>query len=124
MTSAIHHLHIERAYDDPKPDRFRVLVDRLWPRGVKKDDLRLDLWAKGIAPTTELRKWYGHEPAKFAEFANRYRQELKALDNDDLRQLLNAVRDGDVALITATKDVEHSGAMVLREYLYAWAEDH
>lgn len=117
MTSANHHLHIERAYGDPASGRFRVLVDRLWPRGVKKEDLGLDLWAKEIAPTTELRKWYGHEPDKFAEFAKRYKSELSNLDNDDFDAITGALKDGDVALITATKDVEHSGAVVLRDYL-------
>jgi uncharacterized protein YeaO (DUF488 family) len=70
---------IKRAYAEALPeDGYRVLVDRLWPRGVKKDDLRLDLWAKEIAPSTELRKWFGHDPKRWEEFCSRYKEELKS----------------------------------------------
>ena len=72
-------VRIKRAYEEPaRSDGFRVLVDRLWPRGVKKEDLRLDLWAKGLAPSPALRRWFGHEPARFREFAKRYQAELRA----------------------------------------------
>jgi uncharacterized protein YeaO (DUF488 family) len=72
-------LRIRRAYEDPLPDDgYRVLVDRLWPRGVKKEALQLDLWAKDLAPSPELRQWFGHDPARFRDFAKRYRAELRA----------------------------------------------
>lgn len=95
-------------------DLYRVLVDRLWPRGVKKSDAALDLWAKDAAPSTELRRWYGHDPDLFAEFSRRYRDELTeataAVAVQELRQL---ARERHVVLLTATKDVAHSGAVVL-----------
>lgn len=106
---------IGRIYDAPSSrDGARVLVDRIWPRGVRKADAHLDAWARDVAPSDELRKWYGHDPAKFTEFRRRYAAELgqgparAALD--ELRALLAA---GPVTLLTATRDVEHSQAAVL-----------
>jgi len=109
---------VRRIYDDSGAGahngEYRVLVDRLWPRGVKKEAAALDLWAKDAAPSAELRRWYGHDPGLFDEFARRYREELAhepgvtAVDS-----LARASREGHVVFLTATKDVAHSGAVVL-----------
>jgi len=91
-----------------------VLVDRLWPRGFRKDDPRIDRWIRDVAPSTELRKWYSHEPARFDEFAARYTAEL---DGDTgaaaLQELRDAVREGPVTLLTATRDLDGSHVAVL-----------
>lgn len=112
---------IRRVYDEPSPeDGRRVLVDRLWPRGLAKDALAIDDWAKAIAPSTELRKWYGHEPSRFAEFAERYRAELQDAERQDaLQELRAAAAAGPLTLLTATKAVPISGAQVLLEVLTA-----
>jgi uncharacterized protein YeaO (DUF488 family) len=109
-----------RVYDDPgrAGAEHRVLVDRLWPRGVRKDSLDFDEWAKDVAPTSDLRRWYGHERERFDEFARRYRLELAdepaaaALD-----RLRRQGRRRSLVLLTATRDVEHSAAEVLRRVL-------
>jgi uncharacterized protein YeaO (DUF488 family) len=109
---------IARVYDEVEPDRYRVLVDRLWPRGVSRAAGRFDVWLKDIAPSTELRRWYGHEPEKFPEFSRRYREELAQLP---ARAVLDQLRDQaaahDVLLVTATHDVGRSAAAVLRDVL-------
>jgi len=93
----------------------RVLVDRLWPRGVARAALAHDEWAKDLAPSDALRRWYGHDPARFAEFARRYRAELEApAARQALAALARRAGRGRVTLLTATRDVEHSGAAVLR----------
>ncbi len=112
-------VQVRRAYDDPAPeDGMRILVDRLWPRGVSKERLPLDRWAKELAPSPDLRRWYGHEPEKFEQFRQRYMSELeeeaKALQVEELRRIAS---DQQITLITATKDVERSGAVVLAEFL-------
>lgn len=112
-------IHVRRVYDDPAPDDgARVLVDRIWPRGLRKDGARLDDWAKDAAPSTELRTWYGHDPAKFAEFRRRYTAELAAPAG---RAALGKLRDqaaaGPITLLTATRDTAHSQATVLAELL-------
>lgn len=112
-------VEIHRVYGgESRPRGYRVLVDRLWPRGIKKVDLDYDEWIKDVAPSDGLRRWYGHDPARYAEFARRYRAELKASpaagELSRLRQLSTRRR---VILLTATKDVEHSGAEVLRKIL-------
>jgi uncharacterized protein YeaO (DUF488 family) len=110
---------IQRIYDTEQPgEDYRVLVDRLWPRGIRKADARLDEWAKELAPSTDLRRWYGHDPAKFDEFAHRYRQELQAPTAvEDAARLRAMARQRLVTLVTATRDVDHSGARVLRDVL-------
>ena len=110
---------VARVYDEPAPDDgLRVLVDRLWPRGVRKDDARIDLWAKDIAPSSELRRWYGHDPAKSQEFAKRYRTELQSEPAASaLGELLAKAKDSDLVLTTATKDLELSQAKVLRDLI-------
>ena len=105
-------LRARRVYDAPEaPDGKRVLVDRLWPRGLSKEKAHLDEWLKAIAPSDELRRWYGHDPAKFEEFRRRYTAELREPERaaafSHLRQLAAA---GPVTLLTATKDLEHSEA--------------
>jgi len=112
-------VHLKRAYDPPSPeDGQRYLVERLWPRGVKKDALQLTAWLKDLAPSDELRRWYGHDPARWDEFSRRYREELQSPDKQPvLADLAGKARDGDVTLVFATKDEEHSGAMVLHDVL-------
>jgi uncharacterized protein YeaO (DUF488 family) len=110
-----HTVQIRRIYDQPAAeDGIRVLVDRVWPRGIRKEAAALDEWAKDVAPSTELRKWYGHVPAKFPQFEARYRVELATSSPraalDHLRAL---AKESTVTLLTATKDVEHSQAAVL-----------
>ena len=110
---------IRRAYDAPSKGRsYQVLVDRRWPRGVRKDEAALDEWAKDVAPSDGLRRWYGHEPEKFAEFAGRYRAELEESPGREVVARLRAeATSRPVTLVTATRDVEHSGAAVLRDVL-------
>lgn len=110
---------VVRAYEGtPESDAYRVLVDRLWPRGVSKDAAALDEWSTDVAPSSELRRWYGHDPAKFPEFRRRYRAELdRAPASDAVDRLVAIAADRPLALVTATRDVEHSGATVLRELL-------
>lgn len=112
-------VRVVRVYDEPDDqDGVRVLVDRVWPRGVSKDRAQLDEWLKAVAPSTALRKWYGHEPQRFAEFADRYRDELGAPEAAAaLRHLRELTRHGTVTLMTATKDVALSQAAVLADLL-------
>jgi uncharacterized protein YeaO (DUF488 family) len=113
-------VRVRRVYgdDDDADDAARVLVDRLWPRGVKRVDARLDEWLRDVAPSTELRRWYGHVPARFEEFARRYRAELaRPPAAEAVEQLRSLARTRPVTLLTATRDVERSGATVLREHL-------
>jgi uncharacterized protein YeaO (DUF488 family) len=109
---------IARAYERPLPSGTRVLVDRLWPRGVSKERLALDDWAKDIAPSHTLRRWYGHDPGRFDGFARRYRAELAASPaSEEVTRLRGIARRGTLVLVTATKDVEISGAKVLADHL-------
>lgn len=114
-----HPVRVRRAYDEPTPeDGVRVLVDRLWPRGIRKDALDLADWNKDVAPSAELRGWFGHDPEKFAEFASRYRDELDTVAGRAALDRLRALPRGrPLTLITATKDVEHSQAAVLADLL-------
>jgi uncharacterized protein YeaO (DUF488 family) len=96
-----------------KTDGFRVLVDRLWPRGVRKEDAHLDLWLKEVAPSTELRKWFNHEPEKWKDFCTKYKAELKnSAAMSELRSMVRAHKD--VTLLYAAKDEEHNEAIVLQ----------
>ncbi|PZH10790.1 DUF488 domain-containing protein [Streptomyces sp. NTH33] len=108
-----------RVYEETSPqDGKRVLVDRVWPRGVRKEDAHLDEWLREVAPSSELRRWYGHEPARFAEFRRRYRAELRdAGHREAARHLLDLAAHDRLTLLTATKDVDHSQAAVLAEWL-------
>jgi len=108
---------IKRAYEPASPkDGFRVLVDRLWPRGVSKEHAALDLWLKDIAPSTELRKWFGHDPAKWADFKIRYTRELAKLD-EPVHLLKQKGKRGAVTLVYGARDEEHNHALVLKAYL-------
>lgn len=110
-------LKIKRAYDPPsKSDGTRLLVERLWPRGIKKEALKLDAWLKEAAPSTELRKWFGHEPAKWTEFQRRYRAELKGRP-EAWRPILDAAAKGDVTLLFSSHDAEHNNVVALRAFL-------
>jgi uncharacterized protein YeaO (DUF488 family) len=112
-------VQIRRVYDAPQPtDGRRVLVDRLWPRGLSKAKAALDEWCKDVAPSTELRKWYAHDPAKFAEFAERYKQELE--DPEHARAFAGLrvdVASGPLTLLTAAKRSDISEATVLADLL-------
>jgi uncharacterized protein YeaO (DUF488 family) len=113
---------VERAYDEAEPDRYRVLVDRLWPRGIAKADAALDEWAREIAPSTALRRWYGHESARFPGFRRRYRAELaRPPASEAVDRLLDVARTRPIALVTATRDTDRSGARVLRDHLVRMA---
>jgi len=112
-------VRIKRAYEPVDPvDGYRVLVDRLWPRGVSKGDARLDEWAKELAPSPELRRWFGHDPDRFEEFRRRYRDELTAR-GQELDELRRRARRGPVTLVYGAHDTEHNGAVVLADLLAA-----
>lgn len=116
-------VEVRRVYDNPKAGKgeYRALVDRLWPRGVAKASVQLDEWAKEVAPSSELRTWYGHDPDRFDEFARRYREELRRPPAAGAAKALidAAGTRPTLVLLTATKDVEHSGAVVLAGRLRA-----
>jgi len=108
---------IKRAYDKPSPqDGVRILIDRLWPRGVSRAKLKVDAWPRELTPSTDLRKWYSHEPSRFAEFRRRYRAELGE-HKDQLDALRAMVKGRAATLITATREVDLSHAVVMRETL-------
>jgi uncharacterized protein YeaO (DUF488 family) len=117
-------IRVRRVYEAPSPDDgARVLVDRIWPRGLRKDAARLDSWDKDVAPSTELRKWYGHDPVKFGEFRQRYLVELSGREQRAaLGRLRTLASAGRLTLLTATRDVEHSQAAVLAQLLQAEPE--
>jgi uncharacterized protein YeaO (DUF488 family) len=114
-------VQLKRAYVEPEAsDGTRVLVDRLWPRGLTKEKARIDLWLKEVAPSAELRTWYGHVPERWEEFRRRYLKELEAEPaREALERLRGLTRLGTVTLVTAARDSEHSDAAVLRELLSA-----
>lgn len=107
---------LKRAYEPPaSTDGKRILVDRLWPRGLAKVKARIDLWLKDVAPSTELRQWFGHDPVKWPEFRKRYRTELKT--NPALEELRALSRRGDITLVYAARDPLHNEAVVLKQIL-------
>lgn len=117
-------VRVRRVYEDPEPDDgARILVDRLWPRGLRKDGAALDEWLRDVAPSDELRKWYGHDPAKFAEFRRRYIAELTQPEAQRaLGKLRGLAAKGPLTLLTATRDVGLSKAAVLADLIDAGAE--
>ena len=121
MTQAVpaSHVQLKRAYDPPEPkDGARILIDRLWPRGVKKEALALDQWAKELAPSTELRQWFDHDPARWEEFQKRYAAELH--DNREaLDGLRTQARRGSITLVYGAHDEAHNNAVVVRALLLA-----
>lgn len=110
-------IRIKRIYEDPaKDDGYRLLVDRVWPRGMTKEHAHIDEWDKEIGPSTELRKWFGHEPPKYAEFKKRYAKELHAVP-EELERLRALARKQHLTLVYSAKDEERNQAVVLREVL-------
>lgn len=110
-------IRVKRAYEPrSRNDGQRILVERLWPRGMKKEALGADRWLKEVAPSTELRKWFGHRPERWQEFQRRYRKELDAKP-DAWAPLLDASKKGTVTLLFSARDLEHNAAIVLRDYL-------
>lgn len=108
---------LKRAYEPvAREDGTRFLVERLWPRGLKKDALRLDAWLKDVAPSTKLRQWFGHDPSKWSEFQRRYRAEL-GRNAEALGPILKAARRGRVTLVYSSHDQEHNNAVVLKAYV-------
>ena len=108
---------VKRAYDEPAPsDGCRILVDRLWPRGVSKEAAAIDAWVKSVAPSDELRHWFGHDPSKWAAFEKKYFRELDAR-KEALAELLEACSQRTVTLVFGAKDVAHNNAVALKKYL-------
>jgi uncharacterized protein YeaO (DUF488 family) len=112
-------LSLKRAYDPYSPqDGQRLLVDRLWPRGVSKDSLKIEQWYRDVAPSAGLRKWFGHDPARWDEFKNRYFAELER-NPASWQPILEKARHGETTLIYGARDTEHNDAVALREFLQA-----
>ena len=110
-------IRVKRAYEEPEPgDGRRILVDRMWPRGVKKADAAIDHWAKAAAPSTELRKWYHHDPERWDEFRRRYFAELDA-NPEAVAELREAIGDGPATLVFSSKEERYNNAVALKEYL-------
>jgi uncharacterized protein YeaO (DUF488 family) len=110
-------IQTKRAYEPAsKTDGARILVERLWPRGIKKEALSLDTWLKDVAPSTELRQWFQHDPAKWQEFRKRYRRELEA-NPEPWQRLLSRARRGRLTLVYSSHDQEHNNAVALQEFL-------
>ncbi len=110
-------IRLKRAYDAPEPaDGRRILVERLWPRGVTKQEAALDAWVKDVAPSPELRKWYGHDPDKWPEFQRRYRAELEA-NPEAVAAVRAAVGNGPATFVYAARDEERNSARLLKEYM-------
>lgn len=112
-------IQIKRAYDPPaKTDGARILVERLWPRGIKKEALKLNAWLKDAAPSTELRKWFSHDPAKWPEFQRRYRAQLDQ-HPEAWHSILDAAKQGKVTLLFSSHDAKHNNVVALKAYLEA-----
>jgi uncharacterized protein YeaO (DUF488 family) len=111
------HIRLKRAYEAPAPDDgTRILIDRLWPRGVKKADAAIDEWMKEIAPSTELRKWFGHDPDRWEEFRRRYQTEIRER-TDEFNRLRGLAQRGRVTLVFSAHDETHNDAVVLKDLL-------
>lgn len=114
-------IYIQRIYEDKQQEGLRILVDRVWPRGIAKDDAHLDHWIKEVAPTSELRKWFNHDPKLYAAFKEKYKKELRENNNQKqaFEELQNKVSetDKDIILLFAAKDKKHNQAIVLQELL-------
>lgn len=110
-------LNLKRIYEPPeKEDGFRILVDRLWPRGFTKEKAALDLWLKDIAPSTELRKWFDHDPDKWKDFQKKYRAELKE-NKEAVSTIKDHLKNGTVTLLYGAKDEAHNEALVIKDYI-------
>ena len=114
---AADHIKLKRAYEPPAPDDgTRILIDRLWPRGVKKAEAAIDEWMKDIAPSTELRKWFGHDPARWQEFRRRYQSEIRQHPNE-FDRLRTLAQQGRITLVFSANDEAHNDAVVLKDLL-------
>jgi uncharacterized protein YeaO (DUF488 family) len=110
-------IKLKRVYEAPSPgDGFRVLVERLWPRGLTRERVSVDLWLKDVAPSPELRKWFAHDPARWEQFQEHYLQELRG-KQDAMQLLRQKANEGTVTLVYAARDEEHNGALVLARFL-------
>jgi uncharacterized protein YeaO (DUF488 family) len=110
-------IHVKRVYDpEAKTDGCRFLVERLWPRGIKKENLKIDAWLKDVAPSTELRKWFNHDPAKWKEFQRRYFAELKR-NAEAWAPIVAAAKKGEVTLLYSSHDAEHNNVAALKSFL-------
>jgi uncharacterized protein YeaO (DUF488 family) len=110
-------IQLKRVYEEPSDkDGMRVLVERLWPRGLTKERAAVDLWLKDVAPSPELRKWFGHDPARWEQFQERYQKELRKQE-DAVQLLKQKGKEGTVTLVYAARDEEHNGALALRRFL-------
>ncbi len=110
-------IRLKRAYEQPAPDDgTRILIDRLWPRGVRKEDAALDQWMKDLAPSTALRKWFGHDPVRWQEFRQRYAKEVR-LHADQIKQLRALAHKGPITLVYAASDQIHNDAVALKDLL-------
>ena len=117
-------IKVKRIYEKPsKDDGFRILVDRLWPRGIKKDEAKIDLWLKEIAPSDELRKWFSHKKERWIEFKKRYKEELKEKTEliEEIKKI--EIEHGTVTLLFSAKDAEHNNAVVLLEFIKEGRDD-
>jgi uncharacterized protein YeaO (DUF488 family) len=116
-------IRVKRVYDRHEPDDgLRFLVDRLWPRGMKKEDLQMDGWLKEVAPSDDLRHWFGHEPARWEEFCRRYGAEM-VTNSEAWHPLLDIARKQDITLLFSAHDLEHNNAVALRSFLEAQLND-
>jgi uncharacterized protein YeaO (DUF488 family) len=106
----------DRVYNSPESDSFRILVDRLWPRGLSKEEAKADLWLKEIGPSNDLRKWFGHDPDKWNEFKDKFFRELDQ-KQELVDQIVAKAREHDVVLLFEAKDEEHNNAVALKEYI-------
>lgn len=110
-------IYLKRVYDPAsKEDGARILVERLWPRGVKKEGLKMDGWLKEVAPSTDLRKWFSHDPTKWKEFQKKYFEELNK-NREALKPILKVLHKSNVTLLYSSKDTEHNNAICLKNYL-------
>ena len=111
-------IKIERIYSNPRENNssFRILVDRLWPRGLSKDKVKVDLWQKDIAPSNSLRKWFGHDEKKWNEFKRRYFEELEK-NSESVNKILDKVKEGSITLLYGAKEEKFNNAVALKEYL-------
>ncbi|HUL28935.1 MAG TPA: DUF488 family protein [Thermodesulfobacteriota bacterium] len=110
-------IKIKRIYDPASPrDGKRIYIDRLWPRGMKKEEVKIDQWLKEVSPSDDLRKWFGHDPSKYSEFNRRYKRELKK-HSEILKTIRKEAKRKTVTLLFSAKDEEHNNAMVMREIL-------
>ncbi|NNM84777.1 MAG: DUF488 domain-containing protein [Phycisphaerales bacterium] len=110
-------IQIKRVYDNASPaDGLRILVERLWPRGVTKAQAKIDIWLKEVAPSRELREWFGHDPAKWEQFQKKYWSELRH-NQPAVEQLRDHIKKGNVTFVYAARDEEHNGALALQQYI-------